>query len=209
MTQPAAPEPSADEFARLTRELQEKSELVQSVRKELILSQITVLELQDTVLQKETDKADAVALLGQAELVLEGKINYIFELDRLLNERINGLQRTSADARQAHETITADLVQRLDQTNRELGSAHTLAGNYAREASETREKLTALEAAAQQLRADHSATQSTLAAVRAELEATRGDLAKTAAAKAAIEQQLAAIHDSKLWKLTAPFRPKP
>lgn len=209
MTLPAAPEPSAEEFARLNRELQDKTELVQSVRKELILSQITVLELQDTVLQKETDKADAVALLGQAELVLEGKINYIFELDRLLNEQIKELQRASADARAAHETITADLVQKLDQANRDLGATHALAGNYAREASEAREKLTALEVAAQQLRVAHSETQSNLATVRAELEGSRLQLSNTTAAKLALEHELAAIHNSRVWKLTAPFRPKP
>src|SRR6187402_2436737 len=92
-------EPS--EIESLRRELAEKSELVQSIRKELILSQITVLELQDTVLQKETDKADAVSILGQAELVLEGKINYIFELDRALNQRIAALERELVETRTA------------------------------------------------------------------------------------------------------------
>ena len=64
----------------LKQALAERNILVQEVREELIRAQITILELQDTVLQKETDKADAVAILGQAELILESKINYIFEL---------------------------------------------------------------------------------------------------------------------------------
>lgn len=199
--------PSTDpDFERLQRELTEKTDLVQSVRKELILSQITVLELQDTVLQKETDKADAVSILGQAELVLEGKINYIFELDRVLNERIAQVQQESSASRAAHEAIAADLVQKLDQANRELGAAHTLAGNYAREAAEAREKLTAVLTSFQQLKSEHSATEAKLSTARAENESLETELAATSANKAALEQKLAAIHRSFAWKITAPFR---
>lgn len=199
--------PSTDpDFERLQRELTEKTDLVQSVRKELILSQITVLELQDTVLQKETDKADAVSILGQAELVLEGKINYIFELDRVLNERIAALQQELTTTRAAHETITTDLVQKLDQTNRELGAAHTLAGNYAREAAETREKLTAALTSFQQLKAERDAIEGKLSATHAASDALENKLAATSANKAALEQKLAAIHRSFAWKITAPLR---
>ena len=141
-----------------------ESDLVQSVRQELIRSQITVLELQDTILQKETDKADAVSLLGQAELVLESKINYIFELDRVLNLQLAELRQSLAAAesaradltaqlfaahtahavdREARDAIARDLVQKLDETNRALGAAHELAGRYAREASEARDQLAA------------------------------------------------------------------
>src|SRR6187551_62717 len=84
--------PAPSDIARLQRELDEKVLLVQSVRKELILAQITVLELQDTILQKETDKADAISILGQAEHALEHKINYIVELDRVLNEKLAAAQ---------------------------------------------------------------------------------------------------------------------
>jgi hypothetical protein len=142
-----------------------ESDLLQSVRKELILSQITVLELQDTILQKETDKADAISLLGQAELVLEGKINYIFELDRVLNAQIADLRQSLAGAetshaalaaqlaaaqaahaadREARDAIAQDLVKKLDEANRALGAAHELAGRYAREAAEARDKLAVL-----------------------------------------------------------------
>ena len=104
-TSPQSSSLSAD-AGRLRRELEEKSLLVQSIRKELILSQITVLELQDTILQKETDKADAVSILGQVEHVLEEKINYIFALDRVLNEKIAGLQAGLAAQKATHDQIT-------------------------------------------------------------------------------------------------------
>jgi chromosome segregation ATPase len=201
---PNNPPPSPD-MAQLQRELAEKTDLVQSVRKELILSQITVLELQDTVLQKETDKADAVAILGQAELVLEGKINYIFELDRVLNERIAEVQRELSAARSAHETITTDLVQKLDQANRDLGAAHTLAGNFAREASQMREKLTVALNSLQQVTIERSDTEAKFSAARAEMEALRNQFNANTAAKLALEKDLAAIHRSFAWKITAPF----
>jgi DNA repair ATPase RecN len=138
---PSQPSP---EIVRLQRELEEKTLLIQAIRKELILSQITVLELQDTVLQKETDKADAISILGQAEHALEGKINYIVELDRVLNEKLATAQAALA-ATQAgigeRDRIIQDLVQKLDQANREAGAAHALAGNYARDLAHAREQL--------------------------------------------------------------------
>lgn len=206
MSQPTFNPSTTPDVDRLQRDLSEKTALVQSVREELIRSQITVLELQDTVLQKETDKADAVSILGQAELVLEGKINYIFELDRVLNERIAQIKQELSANRAAHETITADLVQKLDQANRELGATHALAGNYAREAAETREKLTATLASFERLAADKTATEAKLSAARAAHDALETKLAATSANKAALEQKLAAIHRSFAWKITAPLR---
>lgn len=203
---PSTPPPSP-EFERLQRELIDKSDLVQQVREELIRSQITVLELQDSVLQKETDKADAVAILGQAELVLEGKINYIFELDRVLNERIAALKNELAAERSAHETITTDLVQKLDQTNRDLGAAHALAGNYAREAAEAREKLASALHTAQQQEVARHAIEAALSTARAEKTALDGQLNATSSAKAALEQELATLHQSFAWKITSLFRP--
>jgi len=136
MSPPASsPDPSSD-LASLRRELEEKAALIQSVRKELILSQITVLELQDTVLQKETDKADAVSILGQAEHALEAKINYIVELDRVLNEKLAAAQAAATAAGHeitARDAIIQDLVQKLDLANREIGATHAMAGNYARD----------------------------------------------------------------------------
>ena len=142
MSQPLPP--PSPEIARLQRELEEKALLIQSIRKELILSQITVLELQDTVLQKETDKADAISILGQAEHALEGKINYIVELDRVLNEKLAAARQAATAAAPeiaARDQIIQDLVQKLDLANREIGATHALAGNYARDLTHAQEAL--------------------------------------------------------------------
>ncbi|HTO03667.1 MAG TPA: hypothetical protein VL069_08195 [Opitutus sp.] len=194
------------EIARLQSELAEKTALVQSIRQELIRSQITVLELQDTILQKETDKADAISILGQAELVLEGEINYIFELDRVLNERIASVQKELADSRAAHETITNDLVQKLDQANRALGDAHKLAARYAQEAAEAREKIVSVTSSLNQVEAAHQTAESKLASVHAEKDALITKLTELTASKTSLEHELAGIHRSFAWKITAPFR---
>ncbi len=146
MSPPAAPTPPTPppDLARLQRELEEKTLLIQSIRKELILSQVTVLELQDTVLQKETDKADAVSILGQAEHALEGKINYIIELDRVLNGQLATAQGALAAAQAGsaeRDRIIQDLVQKLDLANRGLGEAHAMAGGYLRDLTAARESL--------------------------------------------------------------------
>ena len=146
MCPPAAPTPPTPppDLARLQRELEEKTLLIQSIRKELILSQVTVLELQDTVLQKETDKADAVSILGQAEHALEGKINYIIELDRVLNGQLATAQGALAAAQAGsaeRDRIIQDLVQTLDLANRGLGEAHAMAGGYLRDLTAARESL--------------------------------------------------------------------
>ena len=138
-SQPTSP---ATSIERLTRELAEKTSLIQDIRKELILAQVTVLELQDTILQKETDKADAVSILGQAEHALESKINYIVELDRVLNEKLAAARAGSGSAEiAARDQIIQDLVQKLDAANREIGATHTMAGNYARDLAHAQEAL--------------------------------------------------------------------
>ena len=145
MSSPASqPSSSSSEFEHLQRELEEKTRLIQSIRQELILSQITVLELQDTVLQKETDKADAISILGQAEHALEGKINYIVELDRVLNEKLSAARQAATAAAPeitARDQIIQDLVQKLDLANREIGATHALAGAYARDLAQAQEAL--------------------------------------------------------------------
>lgn len=206
MSQSSPTSTASAEIDRLQRELGEKTALIQHVREELIRAQITVLELQDTILQKETDKADAVAILGQAELVLEGKINYIVELDRVLNERIAVAQQELAAARAAHDVVTADLVQKLDQTNRDLGAAHTLAANYARDAAHASEKLAAITSALDRLNSVQAETSAKLSAANADIESLRNQLDATSAARDDLQQKLTAIHRSLAWKITAPLR---
>lgn len=210
MTPPPAP---SDDVDALRAELAAAQQLVQSVQAELIKSQITVLELQDTILQKETDKADAVALLGQAELTLESKINYIFELDRVLNEKISALQTELAKTRADHEIITGDLVQKLDLANRDLGATHTLAGTYAREASEIREKLTATEASLSSTRQALDSLQDRFSTLSQEhttaeqqIERLQADLVSASSSRDALAAKLAHVRSSFAWKVSAPLR---
>ena len=205
MSQPSST-PSPTDIDRLKGDLAEKTVLVQHVREELIRSQITVLELQDTILQKETDKADAVSLLGRAELLLESKINYIFDLDRVLNEKIGQLTAQLAEERATHENITRELVEKLDQTNRDLSAAHQLARNYAREVAETKELLASAAAARVQFEATHAQIKTELAAVRGELTSCQSTLEAISLVKTALERELDAIHHSFAWKISAPFR---
>jgi chromosome segregation ATPase len=204
-TSPQSSSLSAD-AGHLRRKLEEKSLLVQSIRKELILSQITVLELQDTILQKETDKADAVSILGQVEHVLEEKINYIFALDRVLNEKIAGLQAGLAAQKATHDQITQDLVQKLDAANREIGATHTMAAGYARDLAQTREQLQRAEQDLTTVRAQLTSTQATLAQTRQELRDTQTAQRTTEEARAALAREIATMRVSFSWKLTAPLR---
>jgi chromosome segregation ATPase len=204
-TSPQSSSLSAD-AGRLRRELEEKSLLVQSIRKELILSQITVLELQDTILQKETDKADAVSILGQLEHVLEEKINYIFALDRVLNEKIAGLQAGLAAQKATHDQITQDLVQKLDAANREIGATHTMAAGYARDLAQTREQLQRAEQDMTTIRAQLTSTQATLAQTRQELRDTQTAQRTTEEARAMLAREIATMRASFSWKLTRPLR---
>ena len=204
-TSPQSSSLSAD-AGRLRRELEEKSLLVQSIRKELILSQITVLELQDTILQKETDKADAVSILGQVEHVLEEKINYIFALDRVLNEKIAGLQAGLAAQKATHDQITQDLVQKLDAANREIGATHTMAAGYARDLAQTQEQLQRAEQDLTTARSQLASTQATLVQVRQELAVTQSAQRATEEGRAGLAHEIATMRASFSWKLTRPLR---
>ena len=73
-------------------------EIIQALRRELIAGELQRLELQDRLVARDTDRADAVALLGQAELVLEEKIGYILELDHSLNQRIRELEASAPES---------------------------------------------------------------------------------------------------------------
>lgn len=189
---PDAPDP---ETARLRRELEEKILLIQDIRKALIHSQITVLELNDTLMRKETEKIDALAILTRLEGVLEDKLNHIAELDRGLNQKIATLQDELAaetGEKTARDQIINDLVQKLDAANREIGTVHTLAGDYARDLAQTRAQL-------QRTATELKETQTSLAA-------TQQNLASTTAARDALDREVAGMRAALTWRLTAPFR---
>lgn len=189
------PIPSADAREALIRQL----------REELIKTQMIVLELNDRILEKETDRVDAIAILGRVELVLEQKIDYIVELDQALNARIRDLTSALADAQSlaaqrlaeiqricaerdreyaARDAIIQDLVQKLDTANQEIGRAHTMAGGFARDLAHTRDALAAEQTT-------HQQTREAFAANRAQLDATAADLVRTQTALAATREELA------------------
>lgn len=131
-----------------------ESQLIDNLRREQVDLEIKIMELQDTVLAKDTARADAVALLCQSELMLEGKIGYIVELDRALNQRIRELEnecdrkteeidrrgraltelQSSAQRAQTDRDQTlAALHEKLDLANREIGNTHDLARGFVAE----------------------------------------------------------------------------
>lgn len=162
--------------------------LLRLLREELIKTQLIVLELNDRVLAKETEKADAVAILGRVELVLEQKINYISDLDRALNEQIAKL-RQQVDAAQtecgARDDIIKDLAGRLEAANQEVTRMHGVAGGYARDLAHTREALAAEST-------HHQHTQTTLASTESRLAEQTSKLAETNVVLAATKNELAA-----------------
>ena len=114
------------------------------------------------MLEVKTEQADAVALLGQAELVLEEKIAYIIELDRTLNGRIRELEeecdRKSAEIdlrgealnqareedqknRASRDEIIADLSARLEASNQETNRAHEIAGEVNQQLTQSTEEV--------------------------------------------------------------------
>lgn len=189
------PSSSAPELQRLQAELDEQRQLVQQVRRDLIQAQITVLELNDAVLVKETEKTDAIALLAQLETVLEGKVNRLAQLDQELNRQIatlRGQLAAETAERSARDQIIQDLVQKLDRANRETGEAHTLAAGFARERDETRATL--------------EQTRGQLAQTAARLEQVAAALERTEQARAALQAELERIQRTRSWRWTKPFR---
>lgn len=193
----AAPAPGPDDLSGL-----DAAALLQRVRAELVRAQVTVLELNDALLAKETERADLVSLLAQLELALEAKITHLVEVDRELNRRLAEAERRAEAERAekvARDAIIQDLVVRLDAANREIGAAHELAGRHAREAAESRAALARTEA-------ERAATAARLDATAARLAETDATLAGTAARLAAAEGELARMRATLSWRLTRPFR---
>ena len=191
-TRTEAPAATADE---LRRELEARTILIQDIRRDLIQTQITVLELNDSIMLKETEKSDAVSLLAELELALEARITFIVQLDRELNRQLAELRRQLADEtseKQARDVIIQDFVQKLDTANREIGATHQLAGNFARDLARANDRLT-------QVSGELAGVQSTLAA-------TQGELSAVTAVRVALDQKVRAMEATLSWRLTKPFR---
>ena len=144
------------------------------------------------MLEEKTNRADAVALLGEAELVLEGKIAYIVELDRALIARIRELEdecdrkseeiESRGDAlvaareednknRQARDKIISDLSEKLETANQEINRAHDTAGRVNAELTESVKQVANLEEEVARLRQTLAAEQSALGALQDKLSA--------------------------------------
>jgi len=192
--------------------------LVRDLRRELIIEKTQVLELQDRVRQQQTEHGDAVALLGQAELLLEQKIAYILKLDQSLTERIRELEMecdrktaeienrgrviaelesTDEKNRAARDQVIADLQSQVEAANQEVGKAHEVARKIdlerheqavAREASEKLQAETA-----DQLKESQRKT----AESRRRLEQTTEERDRLDQARQQLQQELAALRQSR------------
>ena len=170
---------------------------LETLRREIVAAELQILELNDRLAAKDTDRADAVALLGQAELVLEEKIGYIMTLDQALNARIRELEqeceRKSAEIDRRGEAIEAaqaaderhrrerdavikDLSERLETANQEINRAHELARSFAEKANHNEQTL--------------AATQRELAGVQSQLSASTSQLADRVAELADSRQRI-------------------
>ena len=166
-------------------------ESILHLRQELILARTRMQELEDRILEGKTAQADAVSLLGQAELVLEEKIAYIIELDRSLSDRIRELEaecdrkteeienrgKALSDARdedrknrEARDTVIGDLNARLEKANQETNQAHQVAGDINRELTKSVEEADRLRADIDQLEQQLSQQREAAKVLQAKLE---------------------------------------
>lgn len=162
--------------------------LVRLLREELIKTQLIVLELNDRVLEKETDKADALSILGRMELQLEQKMNRISELEAAHARQI-------AEARDRLQSAEAD-------TQAKESSIQSLTAQLAAARHETTEQRSVTEELARNLAlAKHS-----LVVTTDRLEQSTTALARSEALLAATQGQLNTIFASGLWRVGRPWR---
>lgn len=181
--------------------------LVETLRREVASAELQILELKDRLLTVNTDRADAVALLGQAELLLEQKINYIITLDEALNRRIRELE-TEVDLKTAEidqrgiriaevenlqkqemtsrDAVIRDLNDRLEEANQATNQAHEVArdidkkrGAFEQELAQTSTQLAETEKALAQTQSNLEERQSQLTTVEAQLAEVSSRLQKT------------------------------
>ncbi len=181
---------------------------VDLLRREIVAAELQILELEDRLLAKETDRSDTVALLGQADLLLEQKIGYIMTLDQALNARIRELeqecdrkteeidrrgeaieaaQQADEHHRAERDAIIKDLSERLEAANQEINRAHGLAGDYA-------EKYNRTETALGELRHDLAARSEELQSLRQSLRTREEELATTRQSLGEKSAELEQVH---------------
>lgn len=175
-----------------------RDEIILALRREVVAGELQILELNDRMLVKDTDRADAVALLGQAELMLEEKIAYIMTLDQALNARIRELEaecdRKTAEIDRRGEALSAaqaegergrlerdavikDLSDRLEAANQEINRAHELARDFAEKFNLGQTSLAEARAEASRLEAEKAETAATLDARDNDLKNARARVA--------------------------------
>lgn len=169
--------------------------LVRLLREELVKTQLIVLDLNDRILEKETDKADAIAILARVELVLEQKIDYITELDRLLNAQISDLRAQL----EASRNEARDCARAAAELSVRLGNSPAPANPSAPALEQTRAAASAVASAFEQRTRE-------LADTRAQLDQTARKLAERDHELAVERHRLNKVFRSSLWRLGRPWR---
>jgi chromosome segregation ATPase len=190
--------------------------IIQDLRRELLTAESRILELQDRIAAKQTEQADAVALLGDAELVLENKITYIIELDRSLNLRIRELEeecdrkteeidrrgesllaaeKNQRELNVERAAVVADLSRRIETANQEINKAHSLARDLDLKRAEAAEKLNVKVTKLDQTSAVLTQTQGELASAKETNQELLKDLQKMEVTRDAATERITALEN--------------
>ena len=222
-----------DALAAAQREAAARDDLLQSVRRELVIAQVRLLELQDLAADRETKTQATAQLLPEAQALLDAQLARVTELTQTI--------AVFEDKLRAGEAARAQLQSHLadtEEAHRRSLVAAQLATTEARAAAQAAEqRLTAADTAATQAAAELAAQARELSTLRADLAAaaqTRATLEQSAARlpeteralratqergaaaerdlsllkteAAGLRQRLAAMETSLSWKLTRPLR---
>ena len=155
--------------------------LVTLLREELLKTQLIVLDLNDRVAERQTETTDAVALLAQAEVMLEAKLNEAAALERQLSETTESF-RSQLAAAEAQNQQRQETIRTLDVRI----EAH-------------QQEIARLQNVIHQQGAD-------LAQTRAHLDTTRDTLARSENALEIERRRLNQIFRSALWRMGRPWR---
>lgn len=160
----------------------------QELRRQLILSEVRLRELQDVIEEKETARADAIALLAELELQLEAKVTYIVTL---------------AEHEAGEKRLLAARIQELEADNRRLAADLDIFKQALVDADAQQHRVVA------QLREAHEKNTADAATLRQQTDALRAAALKEeqlAANLAASLDKIARMENSFSWKLTARLR---